>query len=102
MTAIREIPLGLFILSSLTGAAIPKLLHLDLAQLGVHPGTSYAAIFVGLFAVQSIAFSIYAIFIYPFYVSPFRHLPSPKGGLPILGHGIDLRKTGPGAMARKW
>jgi hypothetical protein len=45
---------------------------------------------------------IYAVLIYPFFLSPLRNLPLVKGGLPLFGHGRDLRRYGPGLMAKKW
>ncbi|KAF2017471.1 cytochrome P450 [Aaosphaeria arxii CBS 175.79] len=41
---------------------------------------------------------IYRVFIYPFFLSPLRHLPSPpNGGLPIFGHGFAMLKWPPGS-----
>lgn len=34
--------------------------------------------FLGLYLAQYLAHKIYNIFIYPYYVSPLRHLPGPK------------------------
>ncbi len=34
----------------------------------------------GLYVAQLIVYWLYRIFIYPFYVSPLRHLPGPKVG----------------------
>jgi hypothetical protein len=36
--------------------------------------------FLGLFVSQYLLLKCYRIFIYPFYVSPLRHLPGPKVG----------------------
>lgn len=46
-------------------------------------------IFVSLL-VNFGAYSFYQLIIYPFFLSPFRHLPKPKGGWPIVGHGFNL------------
>jgi hypothetical protein len=64
--------------------------------------TQSLLVFFALFATQVSIYSAYAIFVYPYFVSPLRHLPQVKGGLPLLGHGISMRKNGPGVMAKKW
>lgn len=102
MTAIRELPLGWIVLTSLIGGSMPKLLHLSLPETGFPPLVVYSAIFGGLFAIQAGLFAIYAIIVYPLFLSPFRHLHSPKGGIPFFGHGRDIRIYGPGHMARLW
>lgn len=86
-------PLGYMLGTSIAASVIARLVGLRV------PST---LIFAGLFALQTTLFTVYAVFIYPFYLSPFRHLPSPAGALPLVGHGRDLRRFGPGLMARKW
>ncbi|KAK2608837.1 hypothetical protein QQS21_002550 [Conoideocrella luteorostrata] len=96
MAAIRHIPLKYMAGISLVGFALLKLLH-------VYESNFQAiAILIGLFVGQITLFSAYAVFIYPHFVSPLRHLPQVPGGLPLVGHGIELRKYGPGLMAKKW
>lgn len=102
MTAIREFPLGWIIATSAIGCALPKLLHISLPETGFPEASVYATIFSVVFGLQAGAFVLYAVLIYPFFTSPFRHLRSPKGGLPLFGHGRDLRLYGPGHMARQW
>jgi hypothetical protein len=96
MTGLRHIPLKYMIGTSLVGCAVPKVLHLY-----EHNGQALQ-VFFALYFAQIALFLLYAVFIYPFLLSPLRHLPSVKGGLPLLGHGIELRKYGPGLMAKKW
>ncbi len=102
MTAIRELPLGWIVLTSFIGCSMPKLLHLSLPETGFPPLVLYFVIFGGLFAIQAGLFAFYAVIVYPLFLSPFRHLPSPKGGIPFFGHGRDIRIYGPGHMARQW
>jgi hypothetical protein len=102
MTAIRELPLGWITVTSACGCALPKLLHLKLPGTGYPPAVVYPVLFLGLLALQAGVFAVHAVITYPYFLSPFRHLPSPKGGLPLLGHGRDLRLYGPGHMARQW
>nr|UYD62316.1 cytochrome P450 [Leptographium qinlingense (nom. inval.)] len=44
------------------------------------------ATFAALFSVCWLLSTAYNVFIYPHYVSPYRHLPGPKGGHWFLGH----------------
>ncbi|KAG5975612.1 hypothetical protein E4U55_007617 [Claviceps digitariae] len=53
-------------------------------------------------SAQISAWLIYSIYIYPYFLSPLRHLPQPKGGLPLIGHSWGLGKHGPGVLGRKW
>ncbi len=96
MAAIRHMPLGYMVGISLLGCALPKLLHL------YESSGQPLEIFLALFAAQIALFSFYAILIYPFFLSPLRHLPQVPGGVPIFGHGVALRKYGPGLLAKKW
>ncbi|KAJ4165879.1 hypothetical protein LMH87_007489 [Akanthomyces muscarius] len=96
MAAIRLIPLKHMAGISLLGCVLIKLLHL------FDNATQSVVVFIGLFSAQIAIYSAYAIFVYPYFVSPLRHLPQVKGGLPLLGHGINMRKNGPGVMAKKW
>ncbi|KAG4029847.1 hypothetical protein MFRU_014g01420 [Monilinia fructicola] len=41
---------------------------------------SYLGTFVQLYLLQFVLFAIWRVILYPFYFSPLRHLPSPKGG----------------------
>ncbi|KAH8807122.1 cytochrome P450 monooxygenase [Xylogone sp. PMI_703] len=52
------------------------------------PEYPFKLVFVGLIASQSLLWVIYTIEIYPHFISPLRHLPSPKGGYPLIGHGL--------------
>ncbi|KAE9965751.1 hypothetical protein EG328_009412 [Venturia inaequalis] len=47
-------------------------------------------------------YAIYRIFLYPFLLSPLRHLPSPGAGLPLLGHGLALFSKPPAKDLLKW
>lgn len=96
VAALRLIPLKYMAAISLVGCALPKLFHL------YNESWEAPALFAALFAAQAGLYSFYAIFIYAHFVSPLRHLPQVKGGYPFVGHGISLRKQGPGVMAKKW
>lgn len=96
MAAIRLMPLKHMAGISLLGCVLIKLLHL------FDNATQSVIVFIGLFSAQIAIYSSYAIFVYPYFVSPLRHLPQVKGGLPLLGHGLNMRRKGPGVMAKEW
>ncbi|GIZ48250.1 hypothetical protein CKM354_001131800 [Cercospora kikuchii] len=66
------------------------------------PETSIYYLSTRLLGLQFIGLAIYKLFIYPFYVSPLRHIPGPKGGLPLLGHGMTLLERPAGRTYVKW
>ncbi|KAK5990874.1 Cytochrome P450 monooxygenase FUM15 [Cladobotryum mycophilum] len=45
---------------------------------------------------------IWSTFIYPHFVSPLRHVPTPKDGHWLLGHGMKIIQSAPGAPMREW
>lgn len=48
-------------------------------------------------------YTIYAVFIYPTFLSPLRKVPGPSGGKPLIGHALDARFSHPrGDAIRKW
>lgn len=59
---------------------------------------SFAAIWIGSYVVGC----LYFIFIYPFYISPLRNLPTLPNPHWLLGHMPQMMKTPPGATSRKW
>lgn len=59
---------------------------------------SFALLWAGAFGMCCLYFA----FIYPFYVSPLRHLPTPDGAHWLLGHLSQLLVASPGVPLRKW
>ncbi|KAK7553582.1 putative P450 monooxygenase [Phyllosticta citricarpa] len=60
-------------------------------------------IVLGLIAINFGVWAFYRVAIYPFFFSPFRHLPQPKeGGYPIINQGLVIMKKPPGAEFLKW
>jgi cytochrome P450 len=54
--------------------------------------------FFAFLALNSTIFLVYKLVIYPFFLSPFRHLPVPsKGFIPVLGHGLKMFQRPPGS-----
>lgn len=89
-------PLSIVLVASFLCAVTPRFM-----QWGWSSSQIYTLFFEVLFA-QMVAWGLYFTFVYPFYVSPFRHLPQPKGGNWLIGHGEEMRVQGPGVLARKW
>ncbi|KOS16792.1 hypothetical protein ESCO_004797 [Escovopsis weberi] len=44
----------------------------------------------------------WSVLVYPHFVSPLRHLPTPPGGHWLLGHGPFIVKSAPGVPVRTW
>ncbi|KAF2402949.1 putative P450 monooxygenase [Trichodelitschia bisporula] len=47
-------------------------------------------------------YTLWTVFIYPFFVSPLRHLPQPKGSIPLVGHGYAMFRKPPAKDFLKW
>ena len=63
---------------------------------------SYSWTASAVFALQCTVWAIYSIFIYPFYTSPLRHLPTVKGGSRWAGHWPTMLKEPSGIPPRRW
>ncbi|KIW16852.1 hypothetical protein PV08_04042 [Exophiala spinifera] len=57
---------------------------------------------LGLIGVCSLAWGIYRMWIYPFFISPLRHLPEPKGAHPFIGHMVARLSQPPGEQQARW
>jgi hypothetical protein len=58
---------------------------------------SLASFFLLFVTVQGTVWCFHKLFIYPFFLSPLRHLPHPpKGFYPFVGHGLVLFRRPPG------
>ncbi|KAB8337073.1 hypothetical protein FH972_021377 [Carpinus fangiana] len=55
-----------------------------------------------LFLINVALLATYRWLIYPFFLSPLRKLPGPKGGNLFLGHGMLQFSKPPGDHLRKW
>ncbi|KAF4825525.1 Cytochrome P450 monooxygenase FUM15 [Colletotrichum siamense] len=54
-------------------------------------------------AIQGLVFVGYRVFIYPYWVSPMRHLPTPQGGHFFIGQMLNQIKTpGPADIFISW
>ncbi len=58
--------------------------------------------FAVLWTVQFVAWGFWYTFIYPFFLSPLRKLPTPKGWHLGTGHTIEAIGKGIGVTAREW
>ncbi|KAJ4336831.1 hypothetical protein N0V95_008497 [Ascochyta clinopodiicola] len=63
---------------------------------------SYVKTASALFALQYLAQAFYSVLIYPFFLSPLRHLPQPSGGHVILGHFPRIFRDPTGEPQRDW
>lgn len=53
-------------------------------------------------ALLTVAWLVYAVFLYPFVFSPLRHIPKPGGNEHILGHYRRIFREPTGAPAIDW
>lgn len=52
--------------------------------------------------LEYLAWVVYAVILWPRYLSPLRHLPGPSGGSFLNGHFKAIRKEPSGIPARRW
>ena len=52
--------------------------------------------FLGFLVLNFVLYGIYKLVLYPFLLSPLRHLPQASGFKPLIGHGIDILRRPPG------
>ncbi|TVY19605.1 Cytochrome P450 monooxygenase FUM15 [Lachnellula arida] len=72
---------------------------LNLQQVqGYHP----LSLVLLLLLTQYLALKLSNIFIYPFWFSPLRHIPGPKGDNPLLGSALEQLRAGPGVLELSW
>ncbi|RMZ83220.1 hypothetical protein DV738_g1199, partial [Chaetothyriales sp. CBS 135597] len=69
-------------------------------QFSLRHSFSYTA--AALFFTQWLIYSVYEWFIYPFYVSPLRHLPTVKGGNILFGQFFTILREPSGTPMRRW
>lgn len=58
----------------------------------------FALLWIGSFAVCGLYFT----FVYPFYISPLRNLPTPPGAHWLFGHMPYMINATPGTPSRYW
>jgi cytochrome P450 len=61
------------------------------------PYRTLSGMFALIASVNLGLFLFYKLVVYPFFRSPFRHLPKPPHSYPILGHGLKMFKRPPGS-----
>ncbi|KAF2712111.1 cytochrome P450 3A4 [Pleomassaria siparia CBS 279.74] len=68
----------------------------------VFPSGTLSTLLLFFSLLNSSGLVIYHLIIYPFFLSPLRHFPSPKTGFwPIIGHGLIMFQRPPGAVHLK-
>ncbi|PNP50101.1 hypothetical protein THARTR1_09090 [Trichoderma harzianum] len=55
-----------------------------------------------LLAQVFVVHGIWSMFVYPFWFSPLRHLPTAPGGHWLLGHGKKILAAKPAVLFREW
>lgn len=80
----------------------PKVLGTVSYMIADWPRLFGAFSFVVFFSIQIAAWAGWYMFIYPFWISPLRHLPTPPGSLPLIGHSYSALVKGVGVSARYW
>ncbi|KAH7057107.1 cytochrome P450 [Macrophomina phaseolina] len=55
-----------------------------------------------LFSIQLLLWYTWSCLIYPYFFSPLRHLPQPKGGHWLMGHFAKIRRENNGEPSREW
>lgn len=77
-------------------AAVPE----SILTLYLFPNIAARTTLIGLFlAFLAFNFSVYGTYkliLYPFFLSPLRHLPTASGAKPLVGHGFFLFQRPPG------
>ncbi|KAL4946417.1 hypothetical protein BDV06DRAFT_208712 [Aspergillus oleicola] len=81
---------------------------LDLIQLYLtenkisDPRVSVSLLVLGFFIFNLVLLLIYLTVIYPYFYSPFRHLPRPKGEIPLLGQATTPYTKPLGSTYVQW
>jgi hypothetical protein len=65
-------------------------------------GASYPTAFAATFVIEAVAWGIWAVFIYPHYVSPLRHVGQAPNSHWLFGHALKILKEPSGIPAREW
>lgn len=85
---------------SMTAAAAVGSVVLN--QFDLVSSNAIAKLFGGLFATEVALYSMYKVLIYPFYVSPLRHLPIPPNRHWLFGHGLVILREKNSDPAKRW
>ncbi|KAL2840673.1 cytochrome P450 [Aspergillus pseudoustus] len=67
-----------------------------------NPRTSLSLLVASFFIIDLVLFLSWLIIIYPYFYSPFRHLPRPKGEIPIVGQFKGPYTKPLGSTYLKW
>ncbi|RDW80276.1 hypothetical protein BP6252_04914 [Coleophoma cylindrospora] len=59
-------------------------------------------IFFLAFALQLVGHFVYAVLIYPYWISPLRNIPGPPGGTLLYGHGVEEIGKSAGIIQHLW
>jgi cytochrome P450 len=60
------------------------------------PDGTLVSFFLMFLALNLVLYSIHKLILYPFFLSPLRHVPTASGFKPLIGHGIIMFQRPPG------
>lgn len=63
---------------------------------------SFSANFIILCSTAFLVWALWTTFVYPFFLSPLRHLPMPKENHWLWGHGMKLFREPQGNPSKQW
>ncbi|KZM21436.1 uncharacterized protein EKO05_0006299 [Ascochyta rabiei] len=77
-------------------AALPESVLVFYLFPSISAKSTLTSLFFALLMINFLLFAIYKLILYPFLLSPLRHLPQASGFKPLVGHGIVMfqRPTG--------
>ncbi|KAL4800775.1 cytochrome P450 [Aspergillus venezuelensis] len=82
---------------------IPDLIQPRLTEIGISdPTVSLSVLVLGVLIFNFVVLISYLTIIYPYFYSPFRHLPRPKGEIPLLGQATTPYTKPLGSTYSKW
>ena len=67
-----------------------------------HLESSWNAYYLVISVTELLLFSFYKTYVYPKFLSSLRHLPQPKGALPLIGHDVALFQQPPAQDFGRW
>jgi cytochrome P450 len=83
-------------LANVVLAAVPESVFAFYLLPGLIENGTLTSFFLACLAVNYTFYGIYRLVLYPFFLSPLRHLPTASGFKPLIGHGVIMFQRPPG------
>ncbi|KAH6618843.1 cytochrome P450 [Boeremia exigua] len=77
-------------------AAVPESILAFYLLPSLAAGTTLISVFFASLLLNFALYGAYKLVVYPFFLSPLRHLPTARGFRPLVGHGLALFARPPG------